>query len=178
MLSFDSVHLGVHPPWTLSTLIQFSRKTVHMTNFYLRSVPTGGSVQSGFCSLFFLSTWGSVHLGVCLLGIFPPRSPATWHSGDVILCPLFDLSTLDSAHVLFCLLGSLSNWVFVYVSYVYLGSPATCNSAYVGLCPLLILSTLRFAQWWFWLLGNQYTWVVVYFESAHSGVWPHDIMPT
>ena len=90
-----------------------------------RIVSTLGFVNSGFCPRVFLSTWESVHLGVCLLGICPLESRSTRNSFHVGLCPLLVLSTLDFANCWFSLLGSLSNWMFVYLDSVHLGNLAT-----------------------------------------------------
>ena len=109
VLTCGSVYLGVHPSGTLSTLIQSSQKTNYMTNFYLRIVSTAGSVQSGFCSLMLLSTWESLHLGVCLLEICTLRSLAKWHSPHVGLCPVLVVSILDSVHVWVSPFGCLYN---------------------------------------------------------------------
>ena len=145
MLNFGTVYLGVCRPGTLSTLIPSTldaahvwfnltgsqstwvfaflilstRKSVHMTNFKLRIVSTASSVQSGLCSLLVLSTRESVHLGVCLLGICPLGSLATYYSAHIALYQLSVRSIVASADDQSCLLGSQSNRVSVYLQCIY-----------------------------------------------------------
>ena len=86
-----------------------------------RIVSTLGFGNSGFFSRVLLTSWESVHLGVCLLGICPLESLSTRNSSHVGLCPLLVLSTLDFANCWFSLIGSPSNWMFVYLDSVHLG---------------------------------------------------------
>ena len=92
-----------------------------MTFYQNRIFSIIGSVNSGFYSRLFLSTWESGFQGVYDFGIYLIGSLVTSNSAHMGFCPLRILSTLDSALVCFCLLGSLSTWVFLYLDSVHLG---------------------------------------------------------
>ena len=87
-----------------------------------RVVSISGSLNSRFCSrLAYYSTWDSIYLGVCLLGVCPLESIATWHSAHVGVCPLMVLPTLDSAQIWFCLLGIMFMKEYFYLRSCTLG---------------------------------------------------------
>ena len=109
-----------------------------------------------------MSTWHSVHPGVCLLGFCPLGSLAAWHSAHVGLCPLLVLSTLDSAHAWFCLLGSLSTWNFIYF-----------DSVHSKVCPHDELWTKDWVHSWFCL-----NWILLTFRSVYLAVCPGGCLPT
>ena len=92
-----------------------------MTSSPRRIVSTIGSVNSGFCSRLVLSTWDSIHLGVCLLEICllgslgymtfcPGRIVSTIGSVNSRFCLHVVLSTLESVHLCVCLLGICCLW--------------------------------------------------------------------
>ena len=105
--TIGSVKYGLYSLLVLSTW-----ESVHL-------VFTASSVQSGLCSLLVLSTRESVHVGVCLLGICPLGSLATYYSAHIALYQLSVRSIVDSADVQSCLLGSQSNRVSVYLQCIY-----------------------------------------------------------
>ena len=82
-------------------------------------VSTIDSVNYGFGTRVILSTLESIHLGGCLLGIFPLGSLVTRHSSHIGLFPSLVLSNLDSAHFCFYLLESLSTCMFIYLDSVH-----------------------------------------------------------
>ena len=145
-----------------------------MTFFPRWCVSTHGSVNSGFCSRLVLSTWDSVHLGVCLLGFCPLGSLATWH-----YAPSRIVSTIDSVNSGFCQRMDLSTWESVHPGGCLLGissfgNLATWHSAHVGLCLLLVQSTLDCAHFWFCLPRSPSTWDFIYSDSVLSEDCPHD----
>ena len=99
---------------------------------------TASSVQSGLCSLLVLSTRESFLLGVCLLGICPLGSLATYYSAHIAWYQLSVRSIVDSADVQSCLLLSLATLKFCPLRIVSI--ICSVNS---GLYSILVQSTLE-----------------------------------
>ena len=119
--NWDLVHFALCLVGSLTIWTPSTWGFGHVTFCPHRIVSTIGSVNSGICSCWVLSSWKSVQLGVWLLGIRVLGSLAAWHSAHVGMCPLLVLSTLNFAHVWSSLLVILSNWVFVYLDFFPLG---------------------------------------------------------
>ena len=121
----DSVLLGVWP------------KDIRPSRIVLNI----GSVNSGFCSRFVLSTW--------IL--------STWEFGHMTfsyvgLCPLNVLSTLDSAYVCFGPFESLFTWAFS--TWIL----STWESGHMTFCPHRIVSTIGSVNSRFCSVLVQSTW--------------------
>ena len=170
-----------------------------------RVVSISGSLNSRFCSrLAYYSTWDSIYLGVCLLGVCPLESLATWHSAHVGVCPLMVLPTLDSAQIWFCLLGImfmkeyfylrsctlgiLFTWVFDYYDSVHLGvwphdSQSTKFSAWDKVFQIssgspLVLSLFESVQLGVYLPGFCTLWILATWHSFQVGLCPLLVLPT
>ena len=97
---WHSVHIGLRPQEGLSNLVWLTCYYLYLWVGPLLVLSTLDSAHVWFSLLGIL-----FDLGVCLLGICPLESLATWHFAHFCVCPLLFLSTLDSAHIWDCLLG-------------------------------------------------------------------------
>ena len=134
------------------------------------------SLNSAFCSCLALSTWDCTYLGVCLFGVGPLKSLATWHSAHVCVCPLMVLSTLDSAHNWFCLLGIMFMKEFFYLRSCTLGILFTwmfdyLDSVHLGVCPHDSQSTKFSARNKVFQISSGSPIVLSLFESVQLGVY-------
>ena len=144
--------MGVCPAGCLPTLILSTWESGLMTFCPRRIVSIIDSFNSGFCSLFFLSSLESGHLCVCLLGFCTLGNLCTWYSVNWCLCQVLVVSTLDSAPSWFCLLVIMSkqdffNWDPVYFALCPLGSLSTwtlstSESGHMTFCPSRIISNI------------------------------------
>ena len=83
-------------------------------------------VNSAFCSRLAYSTWDSFYLGVCLLGICPLESLATWHSAQ------FGVSTNGSVNSGFCSRLALLTWDYVCEGIFLFKIMYSWHSVYIG----------------------------------------------
>ena len=148
-----------------------------MTFFSHRIVSTCRSVNSGFCYFWFSLLGGPSTLDFVYFDSF--------HS-DV--CSHDKLLTKDRVYSWFCLIWILHTFGSVYLGGCPPGCLSTRNrstweSGHMTFCPRRIVSTIDSVNSGFSLRFVRSTWglftcVFVYFDSIHSGVWPHDILPT
>ena len=134
------------------------------------------SLNSAFCSCLALSTWDSTFLGVCLFGVGPLKSLATWHSAHVCVCPLMVLPTLDSAQIWFCLLGIMFMKEYFYLRSCTLGILFTwvfdyLDSVHLGVCPHDSQSTKFSARYKVFQISSGSPIVLSLFESVQLGVY-------
>ena len=176
LLTFGSVFLEVCPTGCLSTWILSILGVWPHDILPSRVVSIISSLNSRFCSRLAYSTWDSIYLGVCLLGVCPLESLATWHSAHVGVCPLMVLPTLDSAQIWFCLLGIMFMKEYFYLRSCTLGILFTCvfdylDSVHLGVCPHDSQSTKLSAWDTVFQISSGSPLVLSLFESVQLGVY-------
>ena len=173
---FGSVFLEVCPNGCLSTWILSILRVWPHDILPSRVVSIISSLNSRFCSRLAYSPWDSTCLGVCLFGVGPLKSLATWHSAHVCVCPLMVLSTLDSAHIWFCLLGIIFMKEFFYLRSCIFGILLTwvfyyLDSVHLGVCPHDSQSTKFSARDKVFQISSGSPVVLSLFQSVQLGVY-------
>ena len=114
----------------MSTWMFAKLEAVHFEVWPHDILPMYACVHYCFCQLWILlflvlSTWESVLLGFCLLGIFPLGSLAPWHSSQIGLFPLI-----------------LSSWKSVQLGVFLLRFCSSLESGHMTFYPRRIMSTI------------------------------------
>ena len=179
--TLDSAHFWFCLLGSLSTWVFFYLESVHLGVWPhdilpQRIVSIIRSLNSEFCSLLVLSTFGAGHLGVCLLGFCTLGNLCTCYSVNWGLCQELVVFTLDSAPSWFCLLLIMSIQDFFNLNHVYLAlcplgslstwTLSTSQSGHMTFCPCRIVSTIGSVNSCLCSLLDPSTW-----ESLHLGLY-------
>ena len=142
----------------MSTWVFVYLEAVHLEVWPNDILPMDDCVHYCFCQLWILlvlvlSTWESVFLDFCLLGMFPLGSLATRHSSQIGLFPLI-LSSWKSVQLGVFLLRFCSSLESGHMTFYPRRIVSTIGSVYSGLSPRSVLFQWDYVHLGGCLLGS------------------------